>query len=141
MFAFFFFKQKTAYDMRISDWSSDVCSSDLIGRQIWDPELLALLRIPESLLPEVKDSDADFGSTEAALLGRALPIGGIAGDQQAATVGQACFEPGMLKSTYGTGCFALLHTASELVHPQHRLFQPIDYRPAAQTPTPPDRDR
>src|SRR3546814_130692 len=98
-----------------------------IGRQIWDPELLALLRIPESLLPEVKDSDADFGSTEAALLGRALPIGGIAGDQQAATVGQACFEPGMMKSTYGTGCFALFNTGSELVHSQHRLLSTIAY--------------
>src|SRR3546814_20088261 len=92
----------------------------LFRSQVWDPELLALLRIPESLLPEVKDSDADFGSTEPALLGRAVPIGGIAGDQQAATIGQACFEAGMMKSTYGTGCFALFNTGAELVHSQHR---------------------
>src|SRR3546814_10912544 len=90
------------------------------------------LPISESLLPEVKDSDADFGSTEAALLGRALPIGGIAGDQQAATVRQACFEPGMMKSTYGTGCFALFNTGSELVHSQHRLLSTIAYRLAGQ---------
>jgi glycerol kinase len=104
-----------------------------IKRQVWDPELLALLRIPESLLPEVKDSDADFGTTEPDLLGRALPIGGIAGDQQAATVGQACFEPGMMKSTYGTGCFALFNTGSTLVHSQHRLLSTIAYRLGGET--------
>ena len=104
-----------------------------IKRQIWDPELLALLRIPESLLPEVKDSDADFGTTEPDLLGKAIPIGGIAGDQQAATVGQACFEPGMAKSTYGTGCFALFNTGSDLVHSEHRLLSTIAYRLGGKT--------
>jgi glycerol kinase len=104
-----------------------------IRRQIWDPELLALLRIPESLLPEVRDSDADFGATDAEILGRAVPIGGIAGDQQAATVGQACFEPGMMKSTYGTGCFALFNTGSDLVHSEHRLLSTIAYRLGGQT--------
>ncbi|MPZ11077.1 MAG: glycerol kinase GlpK [Kiloniellaceae bacterium] len=104
-----------------------------IRRQVWDPELLALLRIPASLLPEVKDSDADFGATEPELLGRAVPIGGIAGDQQAATVGQACFEPGMMKSTYGTGCFALFNTGAELVHSQHRLLSTIAYRLGGKT--------
>jgi glycerol kinase len=104
-----------------------------IRRQVWDPELLALLRIPESLLPEVKDSDADFGTTEPDLLGRAIPIGGIAGDQQAATVGQACFEPGMMKSTYGTGCFALFNTGGELVHSSHRLLSTIAYRLGGKT--------
>ncbi|WP_340117417.1 glycerol kinase GlpK [Pelagibius sp. 7325] len=104
-----------------------------IRKQAWDPELLALLRIPESLLPEVKDCDADFGTSEADILGRAVPIGGIAGDQQAATVGQACFEPGMMKSTYGTGCFALFNTGSELVHSQHRLLSTIAYRLGGKT--------
>ncbi|MEQ8354280.1 MAG: glycerol kinase GlpK [Kiloniellaceae bacterium] len=99
-----------------------------IKRQVWDPELLALLRIPESLLPEVKDSDADFGTTAPDLLGRAIPIGGIAGDQQAATVGQTCFQAGMMKSTYGTGCFALFNTGKDLVHSEHRLLSTIAYR-------------
>ncbi len=104
-----------------------------IKRQIWDPELLALLRIPESLLPEVKDCDADFGATEPDLLGAAVPIGGMAGDQQAATVGQACFDAGMMKSTYGTGCFALFNTGTELVHSQHRLLSTIAYRLGGKT--------
>ncbi|MGD1878751.1 MAG: glycerol kinase GlpK [Kiloniellaceae bacterium] len=104
-----------------------------IRRQIWDPELLALLRIPESLLPEVRDSDADFGATEPDILGRAIPIGGIAGDQQAATVGQACFEAGMMKSTYGTGCFALFNTGDTLVHSEHRLLSTIAYRLGGKT--------
>jgi glycerol kinase len=104
-----------------------------IRKQAWDKELLALLRIPESLLPEVKDSDADFGTTEPDILGKAVPVGGIAGDQQAATVGQACFEAGMMKSTYGTGCFALFNTGSELVHSQHRLLSTIAYRLGGKT--------
>ncbi|GAB4369755.1 MAG: glycerol kinase GlpK [Kiloniellaceae bacterium] len=104
-----------------------------IQKQAWDPELLALLRIPQSLLPEVKDCDADFGATEADILGRPIPVGGIAGDQQAATVGQACFEAGMMKSTYGTGCFALFNSGSELVHSQHRLLSTIAYRLGGKT--------
>ena len=104
-----------------------------IRKQAWDPELLAMLRIPESLLPEVRDSDADFGETEAEILGRAIPIGGIAGDQQAATVGQACFEAGMMKSTYGTGCFALFNTGEKLVHSEHRLLSTIAYRLGGRT--------
>ncbi len=99
-----------------------------IKRQIWDPDLLALLRIPENMLPEVRDCNADFGTSEAELLGTALPIGGIAGDQQAATVGQACFEAGMMKSTYGTGCFALFNTGSDLVYSQNRLLSTVAYR-------------
>lgn len=77
----------------------------------WDDDILKLLDIPKALLPEVLDSAAEFGTTEPSLFGAAIPILGVAGDQQAATVGQACFEPGMVKSTYGTGCFALLNTA------------------------------
>ena len=86
-----------------------------IRRQDWDDELLEHLRIPRSLLPEVRDSAAEFGMTDKKLFGAAIPIRGIAGDQQAATVGQACFAPGMIKSTYGTGCFLVLNTGDKLV--------------------------
>ena len=84
-----------------------------IHRQMWDDELLALFGIPRAVLPEVRDNSAAFGETT--LLGGTIPIGGMAGDQQAALVGQACFTPGMVKSTYGTGCFALLNTGTEAV--------------------------
>lgn len=94
----------------------------------WDDELLALFRVPRALLPEVRDSAADFGSTEPSLLGKAIPIRGIAGDQQAATVGQGCFAPGMMKSTYGTGCFALLNTGATPVASRNRLLTTIAYQ-------------
>ena len=81
-----------------------------IPRNEWDPELLALLDIPASLLPAVQPSSSHFADTEAGLLGAALPIGGVAGDQQSALFGQACFDAGMAKNTYGTGCFLLMHT-------------------------------
>ena len=84
-----------------------------IHRQDWDDELLALFGIPRALLPEVRDNSAAFGETT--LIGGTIPIGGMAGDQQAALVGQACFKPGMVKSTYGTGCFALLNTGTQAV--------------------------
>src|SRR5229473_1259222 len=77
---------------------------------LWDDELLKILRVPRSMLPEVKDSSANFGDSTPELFGGSIAISGIAGDQQAATIGQACFAPGMIKSTYGTGCFALLNT-------------------------------
>ena len=86
----------------------------------WDPEICALLDVPMAMLPEVRDCAGDFGTTD--LLGAPLPILGVAGDQQAAAIGQACFKPGMMKSTYGTGCFALLNTGSELVTSQNRLL-------------------
>ncbi|HCQ66863.1 MAG TPA: glycerol kinase [Rhodobacteraceae bacterium] len=94
----------------------------------WDPDICALLGVPMSLLPEVKDSAADFGTTDASVLGAEIPIRGVAGDQQAATVGQACFQPGMLKSTYGTGCFALLNTGTEMVTSKNRLLTTIAYQ-------------
>jgi glycerol kinase len=94
----------------------------------WDTDILKLLNIPESLLPEVLDSAAEFGTTEASLFGAPIPILGVAGDQQAATLGQACFEPGMLKSTYGTGCFALLNTGDTPVLSKNRLLTTIAYR-------------
>jgi len=94
----------------------------------WDAELLALLDIPAKLLPDVKDCADDFGETDPALFGAAIPIRGVAGDQHAATIGQACFEPGMLKSTYGTGCFAVLNTGPDLVRSRNRLLTTIAYR-------------
>ncbi len=94
----------------------------------WDDELLHILKIPRTMLPEVKDCAADFGVTEAKLLGAAIPISGVAGDQQAAAIGQACFEPGMMKSTYGTGCFALLNTGAQAVASHNRLLTTVAYQ-------------
>jgi glycerol kinase len=99
-----------------------------IGANQWDKDLLALFDVPAAILPAVKDCADDFGVTEESLFGAAIPIFGVAGDQHAATIGQACFEPGMLKSTYGTGCFALLNTGTERVHSQNRLLSTIAYR-------------
>ena len=99
-----------------------------IHSQEWDESLLNLFRIPASLLPEVKDCVADFGMTEIGLFGRSLPIGGIAGDQQAAAIGQACFDPGMIKSTYGTGCFVLLNTGEKAFRSENRLLTTVAYR-------------
>ncbi len=87
--------------------------------------MLDLFRVPASLLPEVRDCAGMFGMTEPALLGRSIPILGIAGDQQAAAIGQACFEPGMVKSTYGTGCFLLLNTGTKAVASAHRMLTTI----------------
>lgn len=94
----------------------------------WDSEICGLLGVPMALLPEVRDCAADFGVTRADLFGCEIPICGVAGDQQAATVGQACFNPGMMKSTYGTGCFALLNTGSEMVASRNRLLTTIAYQ-------------
>src|SRR6187549_4168568 len=94
----------------------------------WDDELLKILRVPRSLLPEVKDSSATFGDSVPELFGGSIMISGIAGDQQAATIGQACFEPGMIKSTYGTGCFALLNTGATPVKSNNRLLTTIAYQ-------------
>jgi glycerol kinase len=94
----------------------------------WDADLCKALNVPMAMLPEVRDCAADFGMTRADLFGRELPILGVAGDQQAATVGQACFAPGMMKSTYGTGCFALLNTGTDLVPSRNRLLTTIAYR-------------
>jgi glycerol kinase len=94
----------------------------------WDDELLALLRVPRAMLPQVKDSAAEFGETAPALFGGSIAIRGIAGDQQAATIGQACFTPGMMKSTYGTGCFALLNTGSQPVASSNKLLTTIAYQ-------------
>ncbi|HWF98920.1 MAG TPA: glycerol kinase GlpK [Steroidobacteraceae bacterium] len=94
----------------------------------WDPELCEMFGVPASCLPEVRDSAGDFGNTDPAVLGQALPIRGVAGDQQAALIGQACFEPGDIKSTYGTGAFLVLNTGETLVPSRHRLLGTIAYR-------------
>jgi glycerol kinase len=99
-----------------------------IHEQRWDEELLRLLEVPASLLPEVKDSAAEFGATDKALFGAALPVLGIAGDQQAALVGQAGFARGMIKSTYGTGCFVVLNTGAAAVTSKNRLLTTLAYR-------------
>ncbi|HEY9038150.1 MAG TPA: glycerol kinase GlpK [Roseovarius sp.] len=101
------------YDIRKGRWSQTICD---------------LLDIPMEMLPEVHDCSHDFGTTRHDLFGRAIPICGVAGDQQAATIGQACFTPGMLKSTYGTGCFALLNTGDTPVWSQNRLLTTIAYQ-------------
>lgn len=101
------------YDIAKGRWSATIC--DRLG-------------IPMDMLPEVKDCAADFGTTRADLFGHEIPIMGVAGDQQAATVGQACFEPGMMKSTYGTGCFALLNTGDQMVRSQNRMLTTIAYQ-------------
>lgn len=101
------------YDIRKGRWSQTICD---------------LFDIPIDMLPEVKDSADDFGESRADLFGRPIPICGVAGDQQAATIGQACFEPGMLKFTYGTGCFALLNTGDTPVRSKNRLLTTIAYQ-------------
>ena len=104
-----------------------------IHTQQWDDDLLQLLDIPASLLPEVMDSAADFGQTAPEVLGASIPVCGIAGDQQAALIGQACFEPGMVKSTYGTGCFMVMNTGSTPIRSQNRLLTTVGYRLNGQT--------
>ena len=94
----------------------------------WDDELLSILNIPASVLPDVHDSCAAFGTTDAELFGGAIPISGIAGDQQAALIGQACFAPGMMKATYGTGCFVLLNTGSRPAISRNKLVTTVAYQ-------------
>src|SRR3984893_17501757 len=99
----------------------------------WSDELCALFGVPRAMLPDVYDCTADYGVTAPELFGAAIPIRGIAGDQQAALIGQACFEPGMMKSTYGTGCFAILNTGKSAVKSRHRLLTTIAYRLGGKT--------
>ena len=99
-----------------------------IHRHRWDADLCELLRVPMAILPVVHDNAHLFGTTDTALFGAPIPIAGMAGDQQAALFGQACFDPGMAKSTYGTGCFLLLNTGSEAITSRHRLLTTPAYR-------------
>jgi glycerol kinase len=101
------------YDIHKGRWSQTICD---------------LFDIPMAILPEVRDCAADYGVTRADLFGREIPILGVAGDQQAATIGQACFKPGMMKSTYGTGCFALLNTGETPVTSTNKLLTTIAYQ-------------
>lgn len=99
-----------------------------IHTQDWCAELLDLWNIPAAILPEVRDSADDFGVSARSTIGAEIPIRGIAGDQQAATVGQACFLPGMVKSTFGTGCFVLMNTGAEAPTSDNRLLTTVAYR-------------
>lgn len=104
-----------------------------IATQEWDEELLSILKVPKELLPEVKDCADNFGMTRADLFGVPIAIRGVAGDQHAAAIGQACFKPGMMKATFGTGCFALLNTGDKMVRSKNRLLTTIAYRFNGQT--------
>lgn len=99
-----------------------------IVSQQWDEDILQALNIPTSLLPTVLDNTAHFGEVDASILGHSIPITGVAGDQQAATIGQACFHTGMIKATYGTGCFLLLNTGPTLIQSKNQLLSTIAYR-------------
>ena len=99
-----------------------------ISTNKWDDQILKMLNIPRDILPTVKDCAANFGHTDPSLTGKSYPITGIVGDQQSATIGQCCFEPGSLKSTYGTGAFVLLNTGSKKVYSKNRLLTTIGYR-------------
>jgi glycerol kinase len=99
-----------------------------IGRGEWDDDQCRMFGVPQSLLPQVRDCACDFGETTSNLFGAPIPILGMAGDQQAATIGQGCFKPGMMKSTYGTGCFALLNTGPQRVASRNRLLTTIAYQ-------------
>jgi len=94
----------------------------------WDDGILRLLKIKKNILPEVKDCSDDFGSTHSSITGQSIPINGVVGDQQAATIGQCCFEPGSLKSTFGTGAFVLLNTGNKIIYSKNRLLTTIAYR-------------
>ena len=99
-----------------------------IHQQVWDEDLLELFDIPPQMLPQVKDSADDFGICSNELLAGDIPVAGVAGDQHAALIGQACFKPGMIKSTYGTGCFVMMNTGDLAVASQNRLLTTIAYR-------------
>ena len=94
----------------------------------WDDELLRIFKVPAAVLPEVKDCSADFGVSKGDVLGQEIPIYGVAGDQQAATVGQGCFTPGSIKSTYGTGCFVLINSGDEVIHSKNNLLSTVAYQ-------------
>jgi glycerol kinase len=94
----------------------------------WDDELLDIFGVPKSMLPSVEDTASDFGMTDASLFGASIPVLGMAGDQHAATLGQACFKPGMIKSTYGTGCFMMLNTGDKAIPSKNRMLTTIAYQ-------------
>ena len=99
-----------------------------ISSNKWDKQILDILKIPNHILPEVKDCSDDFGHTDPKITGESYSVTGMVGDQQAATIGQCCFEPGSLKSTYGTGAFVLLNTGNKIIYSKNRLLTTIGYR-------------
>ena len=99
-----------------------------ISTNKWDKQILDILKIPSHILPEVKDCSDDFGYTDPKITGQSYSVTGMVGDQQSATIGQCCFEPGSLKSTYGTGAFVLLNTGSKIIYSKNRLLTTIGYR-------------
>lgn len=115
--------------------ATNACRTNLfnIHTQQWDDELLSVFDIPKAMLPTVLDCADNFGVTDPSILGKAYQIAGVAGDQQAALVGQSCFEAGDLKSTYGTGCFALLNTGNKPVMSNHQLLTTVGYRLSGKT--------
>ncbi len=104
-----------------------------LARLHWDDDLCRLFRVPRAILPDLRDCADDYGTTDPALFGAAIPIRGVAGDQQAALIGQACFDPGMVKATYGTGAFALLNTGTKPVPSRNRMLTTLGYRFADRT--------
>jgi len=119
----------TGGTMHVTD-TTNACRTLLfdIGKNAWDEGMCELLGVPMAMLPEVRDCAADFGTTTKDVLGVALPIAGVAGDQHAASIGQVCFDKGMVKSTYGTGCFMMLNTGTESVASRNRLLSTVAYR-------------
>ena len=99
-----------------------------ISSNTWDDKILNLLKIKKHILPEVKDCADDYGSTHSSITGKSISISGVVGDQQSAAIGQCCFEPGSLKSTYGTGAFVLLNTGNKIIYSKNRLLTTIAYR-------------
>jgi glycerol kinase len=104
-----------------------------IHKNVWDADLLKLFGVPQSMLPDVRDTAGDFGTTVPDLFGRAIPVAALVGDQQGAVVGQACFAPGMIKSTYGTGCFVLANTGGRALASKNRMLTTIAYRLKGET--------
>ena len=99
-----------------------------ISTNKWDTDILKSLKIPKNILPVVKDSSDDFGFTDKSITGKSYPINGVVGDQQAATIGQSCFEKGSVKCTYGTGAFILMNTGSKKIYSKNKLLTTICYR-------------
>ena len=99
-----------------------------INSNKWDNEILKLFNISKNILPEVKNSADNFGIAKKSIIGKAIPINGVVGDQQAATIGQCCFSPGSVKSTYGTGAFVLMNTGSKKIFSKNKLLTTICYR-------------
>ncbi|MGE8135665.1 glycerol kinase GlpK [Novosphingobium subterraneum] len=104
-----------------------------IARMDWSDELCTLFGVPRAMLPEVRDNDALFGVADTAVLGRAIPVAGMGGDQQAALIGQGCLSPGRVKITYGTGAFGLMHTGETISRSRHRLLSTVAYRAGGRT--------